>query len=46
MIVDASNQLDYGYSNIHNTYSGSASEIMFYPTGSTEWVLNWFEEKK
>jgi hypothetical protein len=46
MIVDANNQLDYGYSNIHNTYSGSASEIMFYPTGSTEWVSNWFEEKK
>jgi len=46
MIVDANNQLDYGYSNIQNIYSGSASEIMFFATGSTEWVLNWFEEKK
>ena len=45
MIVDANN-LDYGYSNIQNTYSGSASEIMFFPTGSTEWVSNWFKEKK
>lgn len=44
MIADASN-LDYGYSNIQNTYSGSASEIMFFPTGSTEWVSKWFEEK-
>jgi hypothetical protein len=37
---------DYGYSTIQNTYSGSASNIMWFPTGSTEWVLNWFEEKK
>ena len=44
MNVDANN-LDYGYSNIQNTYSGSASEIMFFPTGSTEWVSNWFNEK-
>jgi hypothetical protein len=44
--VDVNNQLDYGYSNIQNTYSGSASEIMFFATGSTEWVLKWFEEKK
>ena len=38
--------LDYGYSNIQNTYSGSASEVMFFPTGSTKWVLDWFEEIK
>jgi hypothetical protein len=44
--VDVNNQLDYGYSNIQNTYSGSASEIMFFATGSTEWVLKWFEQKK
>jgi hypothetical protein len=37
MIVDATN-LDYGYSNIQNTYSGSASETMFFPTGSNEWL--------
>lgn len=30
--------LDYGYSNIQNTYSGSASEVLFFPTGSTSWV--------
>ena len=43
MSVDASN-LDYGYSNIHNTYSGSASDLMFFPTGSTQWVSDWFNE--
>lgn len=37
MIVDAIN-LDYGYSNIQNSYSGSASELMFFPTGSSEWL--------
>jgi len=37
VIVDATN-LDYGYSNIQNTYSGSASETMFFPTGSNEWL--------
>lgn len=36
-IVDATN-LDYGYSNIQSTYSGSASEMMFFPTGSNEWL--------
>jgi len=38
--------LDYGYTEIQNTYSGSASDLMFFPTGSTQWVLNWFEMKK
>ena len=38
--------LDFGYTNIQNTYSGSASEIMFFPTGSTQWVSDWFEEIK
>ena len=38
--------LDFGYTNIQNTYSGSASEIMFFPTGSTKWVSDWFEEIK
>jgi hypothetical protein len=38
--------LDYGYSEIQTTYSGSASEVMFFPTGSTEWVMKWFEQKK
>jgi hypothetical protein len=32
------NNLDYGYSNIQNTYTGSASDVMFFPTGSTDWV--------
>jgi hypothetical protein len=43
MSVDVNN-LDYGYSDIHNTYSGSASELMFFPTGSTQWVSDWFNE--
>jgi len=43
MSVDVSN-LDYGYSDIRNTYSGSASELMFFPTGSTQWVSDWFNE--
>lgn len=38
--------LDYGYSNIQNTYSGSASEMMFFPTGSTQWVSDWFYDKQ
>ena len=38
MTVDVSN-LDYGYSNIQNTYSGSASETMFFPTGSNVWLM-------
>jgi hypothetical protein len=37
--------LDYGYSKIQTTYSGSASDVMFFPTGSTEWVMKWFEQK-
>jgi hypothetical protein len=35
------NKLDYGYTTIQNTYSGSASDLMWFPTGSTEWVFNW-----
>ena len=40
--MDATSSLDYGYSNIQNTYSGSASDVMFFPTGSTNWLMNWF----
>jgi hypothetical protein len=43
--VGASSSLDYGYSNIQYTYSGSASEVMFFPTESTKWVSDWFNEK-
>jgi hypothetical protein len=39
-------EFDYGYSTIQHTYSGSASDVMFFPTGSTQWVLEWFEEIK
>jgi len=42
--VGVSSSLDYGYVDIQNTYSGSASEVIFFPTGSTEWVSNWFNE--
>ena len=37
MNVDATN-LDYGYTNIQNNYSGSASDLMFFPTGSNVWL--------
>ena len=36
--------LDYDYTEIQYHYSGSASEIMFFPTGSTEWLKNWLEK--
>jgi hypothetical protein len=42
--VDVTSSLDYGYSNIQNTYSGSASDVMFFPTGSTKWVSDWFNK--
>jgi hypothetical protein len=45
VVVDVTSSLDYGYSNIQNTYSGSASDLMFFPTGSTKWVLDWFYSK-
>jgi hypothetical protein len=38
--------IDYGYSNIQNNYSGSASDLMYFPTGSTEWVSKWLKQKK
>lgn len=38
-----SGSLDYGYSNIQHTYSGSnPADKMFFPTGSTAWIKNWF----
>lgn len=37
---------DYGYSTIQTTYSGSASDLMYFPTGSTEWVFNWVHKVK
>jgi hypothetical protein len=43
-VVGVTSSLDYGYSNIQNTYSGSASDVMFFPTGSTKWVSTWFNE--
>ncbi len=37
---------DYGYSKIQTTYDGNASELMYFPTGSTEWVFNWVRKKE
>ena len=37
-------KLDFDYTNIQNTYSGSAAEVMFFPTGSTQWVIDWFKK--
>lgn len=37
------NNLDYGYTNIQNTWSGSKPEdMMWLPSGSTAWVKDWF----
>jgi len=44
MDAGVSSSLDYGYCNIQSTYTGSAEKIMFFPTGSTKWVLDWFYE--
>ena len=33
-----SGSLDYGYSNIQNTYEGNPSNLMFFQTGSFEWL--------
>ena len=38
--VAVSSSLDYGYTNIQNTYKGKASDLMFFPTGSFEWIKN------
>jgi len=38
--------LDYGYCNIQNTYTGSASEVMFFPTGSTGWIKEFLNGTK
>jgi len=41
--TDVSSSLDYGYSNIQNTYSGSnPADIWWFPTGSTAWIKDWF----
>lgn len=45
--VDVSSSLDYGYSNIQNTYSGSnPADIWWFPTGSTAWIKDWFYKNK
>jgi hypothetical protein len=43
--ADVSSSLDYGYSNIQNTYEGKASDLMFFPTGSFEWIKNFTKSK-
>jgi hypothetical protein len=43
-IVVVSSSLDYGYSNIQNTYDGNASDLMFFPTGSFEWIKNFIKK--
>lgn len=30
--------LDFGYTDIQNTYSGSASEVMCFPTEYIKWI--------
>lgn len=37
---------DYGYSKIQTTYVGNASEVMYFPTGSIEWVFNWVRKEE
>lgn len=45
-IADVSSSLDYGYTNIQNTKCiKEASEMMWFPTGSTNWIKNWFYNK-
>ena len=45
-IADVSSSLDYGYTNIQNTKCiKEASKLMFFPTGSTDWIKNWFYNK-
>jgi hypothetical protein len=39
-----SGSLDYGYTNIQNTYNGIASDLMFFPTGSFEWIKNFIKK--
>jgi hypothetical protein len=43
-ITVVSSSLDYGYSNIQNTYEGKASNLMFFPTGSFEWIKNFIKK--
>ena len=46
-IADVSSSLDYGYTNIQNTKCvKEASEIMFFPSGSINWLKNWFYNYK
>ena len=43
-IAVVSSSLDYGYTNIQNTYEGEASNLMFFPTGSFEWIKNFIKK--
>jgi hypothetical protein len=47
VIADVSSSLDYGYTNIQNTKCvKEASELMWFPSGSTNWLKNWFYNYK
>jgi len=43
-IAVVSSSLDYGYSNIQNTYEGKPSDLMFFPAGSFEWIKNFIKK--
>jgi hypothetical protein len=44
-IAVVSSSLDYGYTNIQNTYQGKPSDLMFFPTSSFEWIKNFIKSK-
>jgi len=45
-IADVSSSLDYGYTNIQNTKCiKEASEMMWFPTGSFEWIKKFTNSK-
>ena len=43
-----SGSLDYGYSTIQHTWTGSKKpeEYMWFPSGSTNWIKSWFYKHK
>jgi hypothetical protein len=46
-VADVTSSLDYGYTNIQNTKCiKDAAELMFFPTGSMNWIKNWFYNYK